>query len=125
MVDMEIGIVRRGAAHVLTLKGRIRPENWRTVERHIEALLEKGCRELVLELDGITFLCSAGLGALTGLTRLFAEQGRRLSLLSGTAPVRDLLEAACGPAFLARYVFADWELLESLLETPARPSDRA
>lgn len=122
---MEIGIVRKGAAHVLSLKGRIRPEHWRTVERHLEALLEKGCRELVLEMDGITFLCSSSLDALVGLTRRFGEQGCRLLLLSGAAPVRDLLEAACGPAFLARNVFADWARLDSLLEGPSQPSDRA
>jgi anti-anti-sigma factor len=122
---MEIGIVRKGAAHVLSLKGRIRPENWRTVERHIDALLGKGCRALVLEMDGITFLCSAGLGALMGLTRRFKEQGCRLMLLSGAAPVRDLLEAACGPAFLARNVFADWAQIERLLGAPAQAGGRA
>jgi anti-anti-sigma factor len=122
---MEIGIERKGAAHVLTLKGRIRPENWRIVERHIEALLEKGCRQLVLEMDGVTFLCSAGPGALMGLARRFGELEGRLMLLAGTPAVRNLLEGACGSAFLARHVLADRSQLERRLEGLAPDSGRA
>jgi anti-anti-sigma factor len=109
---MEIGLHRVGDIQVLSLKGSIRLQHWRVVDKHLEAMLEKGCRNLVLDLSEVTLLCTAGLGEIFHNVKRFRDQESRLFLLSATPYVRGLLETFGGEPFLSENVCGDWSAVE-------------
>lgn len=100
---------------VLTVKGRIRLQNWRVVDKHLDSMLEKGCRNLVLDLSEVTLICSTGLGALFHNVKKFRDHDGRLLLLSSTPYVQGLLETFGGEPFLEEHFFADWTAVERRL----------
>jgi anti-anti-sigma factor len=109
---MEIGLNRIGDIQVLSLKGSIRLQHWRVVDRHLEAMLEKGCRNLVLDLSEVTLLCTAGLGEIFHNVKRFRDRDGRLLLLSDSPNIRGLLESFGGEAFLSDSVCGDWSAVE-------------
>lgn len=109
---MEIGLHRIGDFQVLSLKGRIRLQHWRVVDKHLDAMLDKGCRSLVLDLSEVTLLCTAGLGEIFHNVKRFHDRDSRLILLSATPYVRELLGSFGGESFVAETVCADWTAVE-------------
>jgi anti-sigma B factor antagonist len=53
----------------------------------LDRVLDAGVRELTVDLDGVTFLDSAGLCALAAVHRRAAAQGVRLRILASTRAV--------------------------------------
>jgi anti-anti-sigma factor len=113
---MQIGIRKKGDIHVLTMKGKIRPENWRTIDRHIQAILEKGCRNLVVDMSGITLLCGIGIIALLNCAGKLRERQGSLLLLAETPYALQLLESAPAGSLPAGNIFTDRQKLEQRLE---------
>jgi anti-anti-sigma factor len=105
---MEIGLSRKGELQVLSVKGNIRLQNWKVVDRHLDSLLEKGCRQVVLDLDGVTLICSTGVGALFHNVKRFRDRKVRLLLLAATPYMHGLLETFGGGPFMAENVVRDW-----------------
>jgi anti-sigma B factor antagonist len=63
---LRITTARFGAdSYVLALAGELDIATSESVERELDGLLEQGARRLVVDLLGITFLGSVGLGLLT------------------------------------------------------------
>ena len=61
------------------------------LRRELDAVLERAVREIVVDLDGVTFLDSAGLCALASAHRRAAAKGVSLRVLaSGRAVIRPL-----------------------------------
>ncbi len=57
----------------------------------IERLCSEGCRQLILDLEEVTFLDSAALGLLALLSHQFKMMSGHLSLLNPQAGVREIL----------------------------------
>jgi anti-sigma B factor antagonist len=81
-----------GDIAIIDLKGRI------TVGQHAEllrdkinSLLHQGHRKLLLNLAGVDYLDSAGLGELVGTYATVRRQGGTLKLLNLTSRIQDLL----------------------------------
>lgn len=117
---MEIGLTRIGDVQILTVKGRIRLENWRVVDKHMDTMLEKGCRSLVVDLSEVTLICSTGIGALFHNVKKFEDRQGRLMLISAKPYLHELLESFAGEPFLAEHVFPDWKAVEKVLDPPER-----
>lgn len=115
---MEIGLTRKGDLQVLTVKGRIHLQNWRVVDKHLDSMLEKGCKLLVVDLSEVTLICSTGLGALMHNVLKFKDRRSRLMLLSATPYVQQLLETFGTEPFLSDHVFPDWSAVEKVMERP-------
>ncbi len=118
---MEIGFSKKGDVQVLTLKGRLARENWKVVDKHLDSLLGKGCRRLVLDLDGISDLCTAGLGALFGNMKKFRDRGGRMVLVSGEPGIRKVFQAFGGAALAGDCLFPDRASAELGLWPPPPP----
>lgn len=112
---MEIGLARKGNVQVLTLKGRIRREHWKVIDKHLDALLAKGCRCLVIDLDGVEELCTAGLGALFGNMKKFRDRDGRLLLIAGEPRLRKTFEFFGTADLPAATLFPDWSAAEKCL----------
>jgi anti-anti-sigma factor len=73
---MEIRSTEADGAQRMELRGELDIGTARQLEQAVEAALEEGCREVVLDLTGTTLLDSAGLGALLRAKRTVdASQG--------------------------------------------------
>ena len=107
---MEIGISKNGALRVLSIKGNLHLQQWRVIERHLDALLDGGARRVDLDLSGVTFLEAAGIASLLGSARKFKGRGAELVLVAGDhfvrESVRDALRASDGLGELGECLFA-------------------
>lgn len=113
---MEIGLSRKGDIQVLSLKGKLHLQNWRVVDKHLDSLLEKGPKEVVVDLSEVTLICSAGVGALFHNVKRFRDRQARLMLLTRTPYVHGLLETFGGEPFLEENVCSDWVAVERRLK---------
>ena len=57
----------------------------------VAALLQEGQRKLVLDLGGVAYMDSSGLGRLIQIHSIAARQGGALKLLNATKRLKDLL----------------------------------
>ncbi|MBB5342872.1 STAS domain-containing protein [Tunturibacter empetritectus] len=72
----------------------------REVESRITAAADKGIRKLILELSGVEFLDSAGLGFLMILYGKMKTNNGELRLVAPTERVLDVLKITCTDAIL-------------------------
>jgi len=77
-----------GLSRPLDLRGRRLSDLGQTLQQ----LLDQGRRKIVLDLGGVSFLDSAGLGELIACKKRTVEQGGDIRLLHPVGKVRDLLE---------------------------------
>jgi anti-sigma B factor antagonist len=72
------------------------------VQATLNAMILPGGGTVVVDLSGVGFIDSSGLGALIGANRIAKERGTRL-LLVGSAPVRRLLQVTALDTVLETY----------------------
>jgi anti-sigma B factor antagonist len=81
-----------GNVALIDLKGRVTlGEGVETLRDKINSLLHQGHRNLILNLSGVDYLDSAGLGEIVGTYATVRRQGGSLKLLGLTSRIRDLL----------------------------------
>jgi anti-anti-sigma factor len=89
-LDIDLAIDDRGRK-VLVASGDLDLQTAQDLRRRIAAASEPG-QDLVIDLRGVTFMDSPGLGTLIHCDRLQRERGGRLVLRDPSPPVRDLFE---------------------------------
>ena len=77
---------------VLDLEGRLTFTAGADMSRRIQALLVGGATQLVLNLEAVSYVDSAGLGAMIEAFTVARQKGVRLTLLNPTERTRHLLE---------------------------------
>ncbi len=78
---------------VIHLDGEIVMDMVQEFKLEVENLLTRdGCREVVADLSGVTFMDSSGIGFLIGLRRRAEAAGRRFRLQNPSPPIRKLLD---------------------------------
>jgi anti-anti-sigma factor len=112
---VEISINKKGDLQVLSVKGKIRLQNWRVLDKHLETLLAKGCRWLAMDLSGVTLICSTGMGAILQNVRKFQDGQGGLMLLCNDEGPREILTTFGCEAFRNESFFTDWDSLEARL----------
>ena len=71
---MEIQMREEGKVQILGCQGRMDAQVSDLLKERIQELLDKGAKELVLDLEGLEFLDSSGLGALVACLRRIKEK---------------------------------------------------
>ena len=112
---MEIGIIKKGDLQILSVKGKIRLQNWRVLDKHLETMLANGCRWVAMDLSEVTLICSTGIGSIMHNVRKFRENESSLLLLASTPYMQDLFQLFGCEAFMGESIFADWASLEKRL----------
>jgi anti-sigma B factor antagonist len=88
---VRITVACDGSSARLSAAGEVDTSSAPVLRTRLEGLLDRGLRELVLDLDEVSFLDSAGLAVLAGAHRAAGERGLRLRVLaSGRAVIRPL-----------------------------------
>jgi len=88
-----IGNIRRKeAVTVVEIEGRLDAVSAPAVKSQLHELIEKGNRNLILDLHGIAFIDSAGLGTLVSCLRRCTAEGGDLRLAAVPAFCRSIFE---------------------------------
>lgn len=114
---MEIGITRKGDLQILSVKGKIRLQNWRVLDKHLETMLENGGRWVAMDLSGVTLICSTGVGSIMHNIRKFQEREASLMLVAASPYVQELFQLFGCETYIGGSIFADWSTLEKRLQS--------
>jgi anti-sigma B factor antagonist len=76
-----------GTAARVIAQGEVDSSSAPLLRAEIDGVLDAGATELVIDLDGVTFLDSAGLSVLAGTHRRAAAEGVALRVLASTRAV--------------------------------------
>ncbi len=74
-MDLAITSTAQGARTVVHVGGEIDVYTAPALRRHLDEQIQRGCRDLVVDLAEVTFLDSTGLGVLVGRLKLIRSQG--------------------------------------------------
>jgi anti-anti-sigma factor len=114
---MEISILKKGDLQILGVKGKIRLQNWRVLDKHLDTMLENGCRCVAMDLSDVSLICSTGIGAIMHNVRKFQEQESNLLLVATTPYMQELFQMFGCDAYLGDNIFSDWRALEKRLHS--------
>jgi anti-sigma B factor antagonist len=89
---MKANVRHHGKVTVIDLSGKVTiGEGDVKLGQAIGALLDEGRKHLVLNLGGVSYMDSAGIGELVACYKRAAERGATLKLLNPNGKVQDLL----------------------------------
>lgn len=89
---MEIQIREEGNVQILACLGRMDAQVSGVLKERIQELLDKGSANLVLDLEGLDFLDSSGLGALVSCLRRVREKKGEIKLAGLRPEVRSIFD---------------------------------
>jgi anti-anti-sigma factor len=85
---------RRGDDHVLALDGELEMANVAALESELSQVEATDCRQIVLDLRGLSFLDSTGVNQLMQAHARAEASGRKIALLVDGGPVHRVLEVS-------------------------------
>jgi anti-sigma B factor antagonist len=101
-LELEVG--ERSGWQVLTVHGEVDVMTTPRVRAHLVALLSDGRPQVIVDLEGVSFLDSSGLGALVAALKLARSRGGELRLVCNEQrSVRKVLEVTGLDRVLQRY----------------------
>lgn len=110
-LSVDIKTEHNGEAIIFRLRGALDIATSPSVRAALVDAADKGRHEIIVDLTGLTFLDSTGLGALIGAHRRAAEHSGRVRLIVKDGPIARLLNITG----LMR-VFAVYATLDAALE---------
>jgi anti-sigma B factor antagonist len=104
MTTLELEVGRKGDWQVLTVRGEVDVTTTPRVRAQLIALLSDGRPNLVVDLEGVRFMDSSGLGALVAALKLARSRSGELRLAcEKPRSVRKVLEVTGLERVLDRY----------------------
>jgi anti-sigma B factor antagonist len=92
---MTIGERTNGAATVLELSGRlVLGDGDEPLRGRVRDLMQRGATHVMLNMTDVTYIDSAGVGALVGVSLSARHQGRMLTLVNPSKRLQELLAIA-------------------------------
>lgn len=92
---MEVMFRSSGTALITFLRGEIDHHTASALRQTIDqSMKEFGCRDLVMDFSGVTFMDSAGIGVVLGRYKKLTKTGGRICICGCSAHVKRLLEMA-------------------------------
>lgn len=89
---LNIDEMRDGDRATLALGGRLDAVAAPELEQRVHAMMESGCRRVVVDLAGLEFVASAGLRVFLALAKLVKKAGGRLAFCKLTDPVMKIFQ---------------------------------
>ena len=114
---MEISISKKGALRILSVKGNLRLQHWRVIDKHLDVMLGQGARWVVMDLREATLIGESAYNCLALNVRKFGERQTQMLLLIASPGVQEALRAIGRETDLAENLYADWDSLEARLKT--------
>lgn len=91
---MEIADEKAGAVRILRPEGRLDHAAARPLEEAVGRVVDAGETAILIELDGVSYVSSAGLRAILTAAKRVQEAGGRLALSAPSDSVRDVLDVS-------------------------------
>lgn len=91
---------------IYDLRGYIDAHTVIEFERAIHTAIEAGLKFIILDISGLSYISSAGIGAMMGLSRKLTQSGGELVLMNPSPKVFAILD---GLGFTRIFKFADDE----------------
>lgn len=85
---MKVETSEQDGVHVVRVEGEIRTEDARSLGETFEGLLEEGEVDLVLDLGGVGYVTSAGLGHIVSIAAVLRRRGGNLAVCNLVPDVR-------------------------------------
>lgn len=82
----------KDGARWIALEGELDHEGTQLVRERFDKAVTEGKGDIIVAMDGVTFLASMGVGMLLKARETLAKQGRKLKLAGVRTPVRRALE---------------------------------
>ena len=92
-----------GSSVILTLNGRLKFESRKVFQQSLKEVQTKNPRHLVINLEKVTFIDSAGLGLLGLALEECKVNKRRCSLIRPAGPMNGLIEMAKFPELVPTF----------------------
>jgi anti-anti-sigma factor len=89
---MQVSSLIQATTPVITLSGPIEFSSRKMLRTVIDDGLAQGCRDFILDLQGVTFIDSSGLGALVACFSTVRKQGGSMKLVRVPKQVYHLME---------------------------------
>jgi anti-sigma B factor antagonist len=89
---MEIQVEEHGKVRVLACKGRMDAQVSGLLKDRIQELLDTGTTRLIVDMEGLEFLDSSGLGALVSCLRRIKEKKGEIKLAGLRPEVRSIFD---------------------------------
>jgi anti-sigma B factor antagonist len=90
---MEINRSEQGPVTVVRIQGVIKlGESARLFSKYLREILDNETGSILIDMSGIDYVDSTGLGELVGYLQRFSEQGRRLALMQPPTRILNLLK---------------------------------
>jgi anti-sigma B factor antagonist len=89
---MEIQVTEQGKVQILACEGRMDAQFAGLLKDRIQELLDGGTTQLVMDLEGLEFLDSSGLGALVSCLRRIKEKKGEIKLAGLRPEVLSIFE---------------------------------
>lgn len=92
-MSLDITQRKRGGATVLDVSGRLTAGAGATQLREcVRALAESGDRRILLNLAGVAFMDSTGLGSLAAASEMLRSHGGQLRIVNANGPVKHVFQ---------------------------------
>jgi stage II sporulation protein AA (anti-sigma F factor antagonist) len=90
---MELNGTRSGQTLQISLKGELDHHNAEYTRSWIDAVLKDlSIRELVLDMKGVSFMDSSGIGVILGRYRTLAERGGNMTIKNASKSIARILK---------------------------------
>ena len=89
---MKISVERQGAALIAKAEGRVDGANARQFQDALEAAIEPSDRTMVLDLEHLSYISSAGLRVILLMARTLRAKDASFSVCSPTESIREIFE---------------------------------
>ncbi|NLK18626.1 MAG: STAS domain-containing protein [Synergistaceae bacterium] len=89
---MNINITKTGSGAVVSLGGSMYVEDSATVREKLIDLLDEGIVNLTMDLSGLTYIDSSGLGVLISLHKRCIQKGGRMTITGLRGMVEELFK---------------------------------
>jgi anti-sigma B factor antagonist len=86
-MELDIRTERDGDVCVVAVAGEIDVYTSPTLKLHLAKAAEEGCQRLAVDLEGVGFIDSSGLGVLVGALRRAKERGGDLVIVCSREPI--------------------------------------
>ncbi len=92
---MDLKAVRKGQSLIVALSGELDHHSAKIIRGELDAILsDPRIKELILDMKGVSFMDSSGLGVILGRYRIMARRGGTVGLKSVSASVDRVLKMA-------------------------------
>ena len=89
---MPLSIESTDNAHIIALQGQINSANAATVETEVLAVLQKGAKNVLLNMTELSYISSAGLRVVLVLAKRLKQAGGKLVIYGMQAHVREVFD---------------------------------